>query len=221
MKFPFNNLVMQKSKLTYTPFEVKKSWDFSVLLDPIEKIEQRVKKIEEISVHLKSVPKTVFYFESDALLMKQQRVMKIKKEFSESLKIAFHNLAKDIDALTQFNIVHWDLCPKNILFDGTQCWLIDWEPSFLQLRNNRKCKMITFPYFAPLEINKADLTQLSDKVSFVMALIKIAENRRMAQQEIVYYQELSQKLNFEELFEHYAAGTNKIPKRNESETYSE
>ena len=79
--------------------------------------------------------------------------------------------------------------------------------------------MITFPYFAPLEINKADLTQLSDKVSFVMALIKIAENRRMAQQEIVYYQELSQKLNFEELFEHYAAETKKIPKRKQSETY--
>ena len=45
-----------------------------------------------------------------------------------------------------------------------------------------------------------------------MALNKIAENRRMAQHEIVYYQELSQKLNFEELFEHYAAGTNKTPK---------
>ena len=210
---------MQKPKLTYTLFEVKKIWDFSVLLDPIEKIEQRVKKIEEISVHLKSVPKTVFYFESDALWMKQQRVMKIKKEFSESLKIAFHNLAKDLDTLKQFNIVHWDLCPKNILYNGTQCWLIDWEPSFFQLRNNRKCKMMTHPYFAPEEINKTELTELSDKVSFVMSFIKIAENRRMEEQEILNYQELSQKLNFEELFEHYATETKKIPKRKQSETY--
>ena len=210
---------MHKPKLTYTPFEVKKSWDFSVLLDPIQKIEQRVKKIEELSVHLQSVPKTVFYFESDVLLMKQQRVMKIKKEFSESLKIAFHNLAKDLDALTQFNIVHWDLCPKNILFDGTQCWLIDWEPSFFQLRNNRKCKMITFPYFAPLEINKADLTQLSDKVSFVMSFIKISENRRMEVQEILNCQELARKLNFEELFDYYFAETNRLQKSNQFETY--
>jgi len=210
---------MQKPKLTYTPFEVKKSWDFSVLLDPIEKIEQRVKKIEELSVLLQSVPKTVFYFESDVLLMKQQRVMKIKKEFSESLKIAFHNLAKDLDTLTQFNIVHWDLCPKNILFDGTQCWLIDWEPSFLQLRNNRKCKMITLPYFAPEEINKTELTQLSDKVSFVMSFIKISGNRRMEVQEILNCQELARKLNFEELFDYYFAETNRLQKSNQFETY--
>jgi len=210
---------MQKPKLTYTPFEVKKSWDFSVLLDPIEKIEQRVKKIEELSVLLQSVPKTVFYFESDALLMKQQRIAKIKKEFSESLKIAFYNLAKDLDTLTQFNIVHWDLCPKNILFDGTQCWLIDWEPSFLQLRNNRKCKMITLPYFAPEEINKTELTQLSDKVSFVMSFIKISGNRRMEVQEILNCQELARKLNFEELFDYYFAETNRLQKSNQFETY--
>jgi hypothetical protein len=54
-----------------------------------------------------------------------------------------------------------------------------------------------------------------------MSFIKIAENRRMEEQEILNYQELSKKLNFEELFEHYAAGTNKIPKRNQSETYFE
>jgi hypothetical protein len=210
---------MQKPKLTYTPFEVKKSWDFSVLIDPIEKIEQRVKKIEELSVLLQSVPKTVFYFESDALLMKQQHIAKIKKEFSESLKIGFHNLAKDLDTLTQFNIVHWDLCPKNILFDGTQCWLIDWEPSFFQLRNNRKCKMITPPYFAPEQINNTELTQLSDKVSFVMSFIKISGNRRMEVQEILNCQELARKLNFEELFDYYFAETNRLQKSNQFETY--
>ena len=73
---------MQKPKLTYAPFEVKKIWNLSVLLDPIE---ERVKIIEEISVHLKSVPKTVFYFESDTLLMKQRRVIKIKKEYKKHM----------------------------------------------------------------------------------------------------------------------------------------
>lgn len=62
----------------------------------------------------------------------------------------------------QAGIVHGDLHPKNLLWDGSRVVIIDFEPSLRQLKGYRPSLMGTAPFIHPLDVRAGRLSRLTD-----------------------------------------------------------
>ncbi len=82
---------MQQPKLTYTPFEVKKSWDFSVLLDPIEKIERNCQYI--YSPHINGLTFD-FLYEIAKVLQEKESIMMLAGGAKDNEPLVFQDGGK-------------------------------------------------------------------------------------------------------------------------------
>ena len=110
------------------------------LLDEKSVILSRCNLIEQASISVSAIPKTNFIFLEEKLVYKQEFVKKVswRTLSHESKKTAFTNLAFDLDEMQNLGLVHGDMNSSNFIFDGNFLRVIDFEPSFKQVKNQRR-----------------------------------------------------------------------------------
>ena len=110
------------------------------LLDEKPSIISRCNLIETASFSISSIPKVNFIFLKDKIVYRQEFVKKEKWKIIsfENKKIALTNLAIDLDEMQNLGLVHGVMNYSNFIFDGNLLSLIDFEPSFKQVKNQRR-----------------------------------------------------------------------------------
>ncbi len=108
-----------------------RSWLIHHLLD--SNFHERVANIEALTRTVCWAPKTTFKTQHNHLVQVQEFVPHGSERPQRQHIVS---LANKLDA--ELNFVHGDLCRKNMIFDGQQLWVIDWEPSLYQFRKGAK-----------------------------------------------------------------------------------
>ena len=138
------------------------------LLDEKSAILSRCNLIEQASISISSIPKTTFTFLEDTLVYRQEFVKEENWNLIslESKKTALTNLAIDLDKMLDLGLVHGDLNYSNIIFDGKLLRLIDFEPSFKQVKNQRRILASGLSFRSKNDYYSNSITAETDKIGF-------------------------------------------------------
>jgi serine/threonine protein kinase len=139
------------------------------LLDNLKDIEKRLSQIVKLSYSMDFIPQTNYFYEEDLLVMKQKYLINKKKlkEINPSKKISLiKKFSQSLDRLYEEGFVHGDINRKNIIYYRNSLFLVDFEPSLLQLKNQTKQWMSTRPYRYHEDIQNNNITVKSDFLGF-------------------------------------------------------
>jgi len=154
---------------------IHKSWDWEDLFSNKNEIIERCKKIEYLSHEVDSIPNTVFKFNSLNIYQKQDRIINTISISNCFNKKKIYDLLKDLDFIHFNKLIHWDLCPRNIIWSklDNQYFIIDWEPDFIQRRFGKKTFIAVKDYIHPDERTYPSLySTLSDKFAILKCIYK-------------------------------------------------
>jgi len=183
---------------------IEKSWSWSHLLETTTEIERRIDLISSLSIRIESVPETRFIKLDNELKQVQKKVTPCHYPPQEWDRQKLIKLAISLDELSSAGLVHGDLCPRNICWDGVQYWIIDWEPSLWQIRKGRPTLIYTHPFIAPSEIGTtSSLTSLSDKVAFALTILKVSTKNEPSDDRIKEIENEVRCLSFKEIAEDF------------------
>ena len=145
-----------------------KNFAFVDLLDDKSSIISRCNLIETASFSISSIPKIHFIFLKDQLVYRQEYVKKEKWKIIslESKKLALTNLAIDLDEMQDLGLVHGDMNYSNFIFDGNLLRLIDFEPSFKQVKNQRRILASGLSFRSKNDYQNNSITSETDKIGF-------------------------------------------------------
>ena len=139
------------------------------LLDYLKDIEKRLSQIVKLSSSMDFIPQTNYFYEEDLLVMKQKCLSNKKKlkeiDSSEKIKL-IKKFAQSLDKLYEEEFVHGDINRKNIIYSENRLFLIDFEPSLLQIKDQTKQWMSTRPYRHHADIQNNNITAKSDFLGF-------------------------------------------------------
>ena len=139
------------------------------LLDDLKDIEKRLSQIVKLSSSMDFIPQTNYFYEKDLLVMKQKCLSNKKKlkeiDSSEKIKL-IKKFAQSLDKLYAEEFVHGDINRKNIIYSENKLFLIDFEPSLLQIKDQTKQWMSTRPYRHHADIQNNNITAKSDFLGF-------------------------------------------------------
>ena len=139
------------------------------LLDDLKDIEKRLSQIVKLSSSMDFIPQTNYFYEEDLLVMKQKCLINKKKlkeiDSSEKIKL-IKKFAQSLDKLYAEKFVHGDINRKNIIYSENKLFLIDFEPSLLQIKDQTKQWMSTRPYRHHADIQNNNITAKSDFLGF-------------------------------------------------------
>ena len=139
------------------------------LLDDLKDIEKRLSQIVKLSYLMEFIPQTNFSYKDDLLIMKQKCLIDKKKlkEIDSSKKMhLIKNFSLSLDRLYEEGFVHGDINRKNIIYSENKLYLVDFEPSLLQLKDKTKQWMSTRPYRHHEDIQNNNITAKSDFLGF-------------------------------------------------------
>ena len=145
-----------------------KNYALADLLDEKAAIISRCNLIEKASLAISSIPKTNFIFSKERLVYMQEFVKKENWTLIslERKKTAVTNLAIDLDEMLDMGLVHGDLNHSNIIFDGNFLRLIDFEPSFRQVKNQRRILASGLSFRSKNDYKNNSITSETDKMGF-------------------------------------------------------
>ena len=138
------------------------------LLDEKSALLSRCNLIEQASISISTIPRTSFTFLEDRLVYRQEFVKKENWTLIslERKKTAVTNLAIDLDEMLNLGLVHGDLNHSNIIFDGNLLRLIDFEPSFKQVKNQRRILASGLSFRSKNDYKNNSITSETDKMGF-------------------------------------------------------
>ena len=138
------------------------------LLDEKSALLSRCNLIEQASISISTIPRTSFTFLEDRLVYRQEFVKKENWTLIslERKKTAVTNLAIDLDEMMNLGLVHGDLNHSNIIFDGNLLRLIDFEPSFKQVKNQRRILASGLSFRSKNDYKNNSITSETDKMGF-------------------------------------------------------
>ena len=139
------------------------------LLDDLKDIEKRLSQIVKLSYSMDFIPQTDYFYKEDLLVMKQKYLINKKKlkEIDPLEKmILIKKFAQSLDRLYEEGFVHGDINRKNIIYFRNNLFLVDFEPSLLQLKDQTKQWMSTKPYRYHEDIQNNNITAKSDFLGF-------------------------------------------------------
>ena len=139
------------------------------LLDDPKSIQARLSLIVKLSDTMKFIPKTSYLFEKDVLRMDQRQLVKqedLKEIKSEKRLFLVQEFAQSLDKVYEQNFIHGDINRKNIIYSDDRLYLIDFEPSLLQIKDGVAQWMSTKPYRYYKDIQNNNITVNSDFLGF-------------------------------------------------------
>ena len=139
------------------------------LLDNPHSIEQRLNQIVQLTSMMNFMPKTTFYYDQDMLVMKQKLLIKQKdlKLINPKKRLALiEEFSCSLDKIYNEGFIHGDINRKNILYANDRLNLIDFEPSFFQIKNKVKQLISTIPYIHHEDIKNKTISIKSDLLGF-------------------------------------------------------
>ena len=139
------------------------------LLDDLKDIEKRLSQIVKLSYSMDFIPQTNYFYEEDLLVIIQKCLINKKKikEIDPSEKMnLIKKFSQSLDRLYEEGFVHGDINRKNIIYSRNNLFLIDFEPSLLQLKDQTKQWMSTRPYRHHDDIQNNNITAKSDFLGF-------------------------------------------------------
>lgn len=194
---------------------VVKRWRWADLLDPPSLIRKRMLLISRLSRAVPSMPESEFrrrkprrpgssrQGETDELWQLQRKIRPFHRASMRSDLRGVLQLAADLDSISGEGLVHGDICPGNLCTDDERWYLLDWEPSFRQVKRGRRVPICTLPYIAPSERgNSGELSSLSDKVALALSLRRIYRGTIPPGGEIEMIEQTLRKLSFRESIEY-------------------
>ncbi len=145
-----------------------KNYALADLLDEKSALLSRCNLIEQASNSISAIPRTSFTFLEERLVYRQEFVKKENWTLIslERKKTAVTNLAIDLDEMLNMGLVHGDLNHSNIIFDGNLLRLIDFEPSFKQVKNQRRILASGLSFRSKNDYHNNSITSETDKIGF-------------------------------------------------------
>ena len=170
------------------------------LLDDLKDIEKRLSQIVKLSSSMDFIPQTNYFYEEDLLVMKQKCLINKKKlkeiDSSEKIKL-IKKFAQSLDKLYAEEFVHGDINRKNIIYSENNLFLIDFEPSLLQIKDRTKQWMSTRPYRHHDDIQNNNITAKSDFLGFACFIKWFLSNSNCPQYYVEECSEIVTKLKFQ------------------------
>ena len=170
------------------------------LLDDLKDIEKRLSQIVKLSSSMDFIPQTNYFYEKDLLVMKQKCLSNKKKlkeiDSSEKIKL-IKKFAQSLDKLYAEEFVHGDINRKNIIYSENNLFLIDFEPSLLQIKDRTKQWMSTRPYRHHEDIQNNNITAKSDFLGFACFIKWFLSNSNCPQYYVEECSEIVTKLKFQ------------------------
>ena len=170
------------------------------LLDNLKDIEKRLSQIVKLSSSMDFIPQTNYFYEEDLLVMKQKCLINKKKlkeiDSSEKIKL-IKKFAQSLDKLYAEEFVHGDINRKNIIYSENNLFLIDFEPSLLQIKDRTKQWMSTRPYRHHEDIQNNNITAKSDFLGFACFIKWFLSNSNCPQYYVEECSEIVTKLKFQ------------------------
>ncbi len=115
---------------------------------------------------------TSFTFKNDIIHYNQQKI--VSKPFPlEWCKHHFTSLIKTLEIFEHHELAHGDIVKRNVIFDGEQLYLIDFEPCLKQIKNGVNNLMYTPPYIATEDYLNGILTSKTDKIGFFFLILRL------------------------------------------------
>ena len=170
------------------------------LLDDLKVIEKRLSQIVKLSSSMDFIPQTNYFYEEDLLVMKQKYLIN-KKKLNEidplEKKILIKKFAQSLDKLYEEEFVHGDINRKNIIYSKNNLFLIDFEPSLLQVKDQTKQWMSTRPYRHHEDIQNNNITAKSDFLGFACFIRCFLSNSNCPQHYVEECSKIITKLKFQ------------------------
>ena len=170
------------------------------LLDDLKDIEKRLSQIVKLSSSMDFIPQTNYFYEEDLLVMKQKCLINKKKlkeiDPSEKIKL-IKKFAQSLDKLYAEEFVHGDINRKNIIYSENKLFLIDFEPSLLQIKDQTKQWMSTRPYRHHADIQNNNITAKSDFLGFACFAKWFLFNSNCPQHHVKECSKIITKLKFQ------------------------
>jgi serine/threonine protein kinase len=170
------------------------------LLDDLKDIEKRLSQIVKLSILMEFIPQTNFSYKDDLLIMRQKCLIDKKKlkEIDSSKKMhLIKNFSLSLDKLYEEGFVHGDINRKNIIYSENKLFLVDFEPSLLQLKDRTKQWMSTRPYRHHEDVQNNNITAKSDFLGFACFVKWFLFNKKCPQHYAEECSKIITKLKFQ------------------------
>ena len=170
------------------------------LLDDLKDIEKRLSQIVKLSYSMDFIPQTNYFYEEDLLVIIQKCLINKKKikEIDPSEKMnLIKKFSQSLDRLYEEGFVHGDINRKNIIYSKNNLFLIDFEPSLLQLKDQTKQWMSTRPYRHHDDIQNNNITAKSDFLGFACFVKWFLSNSNCPQHYVEECSKMITKLKFQ------------------------
>ena len=170
------------------------------LLDDLTVIEKRLSQIVKLSYLMEFIPQTNFSYKDDLLIMRQEYLIDKKKlkEIDSSKKMhLIKNFSLSLDRLYEEGFVHGDINRKNIIYSKNKLFLVDFEPSLLQIKDQTKQWMSTRPYRHHADIQNNNITAKSDFLGFACFTKWFLFNSNCPQHHVKECSKIITKLRFQ------------------------
>ena len=158
--------------------KIKKYYKYN-LLENENSLLRRCSLIECISDEISSLPKTIFKFYDEYIIYQQKHINKqrlhiIPRKNRYDLLLKF---SKDLDRMCDYKFVHGDINFSNVLYDGESLRLIDFEPCFRQVKNNRVVIKSGLSFRSMNDFNNKMITSETDKIAFYFICKKLLDDK--------------------------------------------
>jgi hypothetical protein len=142
------------------------AWDFDK-----EKLINRVSLINKLSNSVPNFKKHTFSIARENITLHTNWVGRRAPD-AASFGKPLDQLALSLDAISERGLVHGDINLKNVIWDGCNWIVIDWEPILEYTYKNTKVLMATKPYIYSGDIKTFELTNKTDKIGFFFFIKK-------------------------------------------------
>jgi len=147
-----------------------KEYQLANLLDDYDNIVQRCYLIEQVSNSVSFIPDTQITINGESIKYEQDLIKRENyKHLKNQKKIKLlGQFANDLDSLIPYDFVHGDINSSNVLYDGIRLNLIDLEPSFKQIKYDKKVVMSAVPLRSLNDLKNKTITEETDKIGFYL-----------------------------------------------------
>jgi hypothetical protein len=153
-------------------------WEWANLLSRPEQIERRCMAIEHLSSQWPAYPMMRFETRGAKLVRSQKWIADGRSIHRGGDEHAWMRLAEALEAKDDLELVHGDLCVRNIIWSEERgcCLAIDWEPDLIQVMGNQRVSKVTKGYVHPDDWGTSEPFSLkSDRYAFIRCLEQVVK----------------------------------------------